>query len=89
MAELASAYSRIPNARNASGVVADPAGAPVGVRRVAASWARNCQFASHRYMLSRQYGSSSWAVTTGVMPRVTSPRRPSAASSRSTRISGR
>ena len=38
---------------------------------------------------ARQYGSSSWAVTTGVMPSVTRWRRSSAASVRSTRISGR
>ena len=57
-------------------------------RMPAASCARSCQFASQWCMPSRQYGSSSWAVTTGVMPRVSRSRRPSAASVRSTRISG-
>ena len=50
---------------------------------------RSCQFATQCCMPVRQYGSSSWAVTTGVMPSVTRWRRPSAASVRSTRISGR
>ena len=36
-----------------------------------ASRARSCQLASQWCMPVRQYGSSSWAVTTGVMPRVT------------------
>ena len=43
---------------------------PSTPRRTAASWPRSCQFASQWCMPSRQYGSSSWAVTTGVMPRV-------------------
>ena len=40
---------------------------------VAASRARSCQLASQWCMPSRQYGSSSWAVTTGVMPSVSRP----------------
>ena len=57
-ARSASACSRTPNSRNAI------------VAAVVASTARSCQLASQWCMPDSQYGSSSCAVTTGVMPSV-------------------
>ena len=58
-------------------------------RTLAASVARSRQLASQWCMPSRQYGSSSWALTTGVTPSVIRPRRSSSARVCNTRISGR
>jgi hypothetical protein len=58
-------------------------------RTLVASAARSRQLASQWCIPSMQYGSSSWAFTTGVTPSVIWGRRSSSAKVRSTRINGR
>ena len=71
LVERAAGLVVLANAERAQRFRCRVAGCRRPLRRTAASWPRSCQLASQWCMPVRQYGSSSCAVTTGVMPRVT------------------
>ena len=58
-------------------------------RAPAIPWARNCQLASQVCCSLMQYGSSSWAASTGETPRVKTSLRPSSARVSRRSITGR